>query len=72
MEIGNTVQYSKNWLRNTGQYTGDICFDTGDICFAKGVVKELEPFGKNELATIEWDKPDIPERVLACNLKRVK
>jgi len=50
MEIGNTVQYSKNWLRNTGQYTGDICF-------AKGVVKELEPFGKNELATIEWDKP---------------
>jgi hypothetical protein len=46
---------------------------TGDVPRAKGIVTALTPFGGagNALATIEWDIPGIPERVLTPNLKRV-
>jgi len=64
--VGDRVQYRAEFLRSTGMYTGDVPR-------AKGIVTALTPFGGagNALATIEWDIPGIPERVLTPNLKRV-
>jgi hypothetical protein len=64
--VGDWVQYRAAFLRSTGMYTGDVPR-------AKGIVTALTPFGGagNALATIEWDIPGIPERVLTPNLKRV-
>ncbi len=64
IKVNDTVMYVKRWLQSTGQYTGDICF-------AKGIVKELKPLGSITLAVIEWDKPDLPEKVAISNLCRV-
>ncbi len=65
LAIGDRVRYSRQWLQSTGQYAGD-CAN------AKGVVIGLKPFGDNALAEIDWNNPDIPSRVLACNLSTVK
>ena len=65
VKVGDTVMYSKAWLRSTGQFTGDICFAKGKVTGLKTLGKELV------LAEIEWDKPDLPERVNVKNLSRV-
>jgi hypothetical protein len=64
--VGDRVQYRAAFLRSTGMYTGDVPR-------AKGIVTALTPFGGagNALATIAWDIPGIPERVLTPNLKRI-
>ena len=62
--VGDKVGYSRAFLKSTGMFTGDIPR-------AKGIVTKLEPLGNNALATINWDLPDIPKRVLAGNLARV-
>ena len=64
--VGSMVKYSAAWLRSTGQYTGDICF-------AKGKVTELRPMagGKMTLAVVEWDKPDLPNKINVKNLTPV-
>lgn len=67
IKVGDKVRYSTKFLRNTGQYTGDIPF-------ARGIVTALEPLGKGSirtfLAVIDWGNPDIPERVLVSNLEK--
>ena len=62
---GDTVAYSRTWLQSTGQVTGDVPF-------ARGRVKSLIPLGSLVLAEIEWNTPDLPERVNVKNLSRVK
>ncbi len=62
---GDTVAYSRTWLQSTGQLTGDTPF-------ARGRVKSLISLGSLVLAEIEWDTPDLPERVNVKNLSRVK
>ena len=62
--VGDTVAYSKRWLQSTGQYTGDVPQ-------ARGRVTGIKVFGDLVLADIEWDKPDLPERVNVKNLSRV-
>ncbi len=61
---GDKVAYKASFLRSTGQYTGSLPH-------ARGVVKELKPFGDNALALIDWDTADAPERVLVSNLSKV-
>lgn len=63
VKVGDTVMYSRHWLRSTGQFTGDICF-------AKGTVKELKPLGEVTLAVIDWGGADLPEKVNVKNLVR--
>ena len=63
INIGDTVRYSSEFLHNTGQYFGDIPR-------AKGVVTGLEKIGKHYLVSIDWDFPNIPPRVLSCNLEK--
>jgi len=65
IQAGDTVAYAKAWLQSTGQ-------QTGDTPFARGRVKCLVPLGSLVLAEIEWDTPDLPNRVNVKNLSRVK
>lgn len=65
IRVGDQVRYSRDWLRSTGTFTGDLPA-------AKGVVTELKDLGGLTLARIEWDRPDVPERVNVKNLVKVK
>lgn len=38
---------------------------------ARGVVVEITPLGEQQLVRIAWDDPELPQRVLACNLALV-
>jgi hypothetical protein len=64
VKVGDKVMYSRQWLRSTGQHTGEICF-------AKGTVKELKAIGEVTLAVIDWGGADLPEKVNVMNLARV-
>ena len=62
LKVGDIVKYSSQWLRSAGIFTGDICFASGRII-------ALEPLGKTStLAVIDWQNPNIPDRVLTSNL----
>ncbi len=66
IQVGEIVGYSKAFLQSTGQYTGDAPF-------ARGKVIALHPLGAETiLAQIEWDKPDLPDRVNVKNLSTVR
>ncbi len=66
---GDKVAYSRDFLRNTGQFTGPIPF-------ARGVVTEIETLGKGgrtKIAVVEWSRDfgrQIPERINVANLVR--
>ena len=64
--VGDTVRMKTTFLQSTGQLTGDTPR-------AKGVVTEIlspdEPYVR---AAIDWDTPEMPGRVLLCNLSKVK
>ena len=62
-KVGDRVKYSVEYLRSTGQYTGDICF-------AKGVVTKIEPWPSSDrtLVSVDWNDPAIPVKVLNMNL----
>lgn len=60
VKIGDRVMYSREWLRSTAQYTGEVPF-------RRGTVTKLNPFG---LATVAWDDIKGERNVLAVNLVR--
>lgn len=64
ISIGDRVAYSAQFLRSIGCYGGDMAH-------ARGTVSALLPFGERFLATIEWDLPDIPAKVVTANLAKV-
>ena len=64
IQVGDTVAYSRQFLRS-------IACHTGDMPRAKGKVTALVPVGKEVmLAEIDWDRPDLPRRVNVKNLCR--
>jgi hypothetical protein len=64
IKVGDTVAYSRQFLRS-------IACHTGDMPRAKGKVTALVPVGKEvTLAEIDWDLPDLPGRVNVKNLCR--
>lgn len=65
IKVGDMVGYGKQFLQSTGQYTGDAPF-------ARGKVIALHSLGDTTLAEIEWDKPDLPDRVNVKNLSTVR
>ena len=64
IQVGDRVAYSAAWLRSIG-----CC--TGELPQARGTVTSLQAIGKQHLATVQWDQPDLPAKVLACNLALV-
>lgn len=63
-KVGDRVQYARQWLRSTGQLTGDAPL-------AKGRIIGLSPVSADlDIATIEWDRPGMSAKVLTSNLVR--
>ena len=62
--IGDRVAYSATFLRSIGCYSGDMAH-------ARGTVSAMLPFGNRFVAIIEWDRPDIPAKVVTANLAKV-
>lgn len=64
LSVGDVVVYSREWLRNTGQYTGDNTIDDGTI-------KSIRPFGSGgkSLVTVDFLFNGIT-KVLSSNLTR--
>lgn len=60
--IGDRVQYARTFLRATGQLTGDVPHATGRVISLQPISAALD------LAVIEWDRPDVPAKVLTSNL----
>ena len=64
MNVNDKVRYKTSWLRAVGAFTGDICH-------AVGTITELKDYSSFILATVAWDKPNIPDRVNIKNLEKV-
>ena len=59
--IGTRVKYHRDWLRNTGQYTGD------DIR-RRGTVKSIDPLREGRsICLVEWDD-GTESKLLNANL----
>jgi hypothetical protein len=65
IKTGDRVAYSRQWLRSTGQMTGEVPQ-------ARGTVVSTEPLGSLTLAVIDWNLPELPTRVNIKNLSPVK
>lgn len=66
LNVGDRVMYSRDWLKSTGTYTGEIPQK-------KGVIKEIQDLGSLRLATVLWEGNAIPlwSKVNILNLRRV-
>lgn len=64
MQIGTKVMYSRQWLKSTGNYTGDLPF-------ARGTIIKIIDLGVTKLAEIDWNNDDIPKRVNINNLYEI-
>lgn len=65
LAIGDHVAYSADFLRS-------ICCYTGDIPAARGIITALKPLGTRvTIATVEWDREDIPAKVITTNIAKV-
>ena len=63
--IGDKVAYSVQFLRSIGM-------SHSDMSRGRGTVTAIQPFGdSNQLVTINWDNPELPNKVLAANLAKV-
>lgn len=60
VKIGDKVGFSATWLRSTFQLAGDIPHARGTVVTIDGMV-----------AQVEWDRPNVPSRVLVKNLAQV-
>jgi hypothetical protein len=65
LAIGDHVAYSVVWLRAVG------C-TTGNLPHARGVITGFKDMGSTRLAEIDWNDPQVPNRVNVVNLVRVK
>jgi hypothetical protein len=63
-KLGDVVTYRREFLRATGQLSGPVPFARGRIISLAPVSNALD------VATIDWNEPDIPARVLTSNLIR--
>lgn len=65
IQVGERVQLSRQWVKENRR-TGT------DLAKAEGVVTAIEDHDGRRLATIEWDRPEVPDLVNVLNLSRVK
>ena len=61
LQIGDNVAYSASFLRSIACYAGDMAH-------ARGVITDIKPLGERQLVSIDWDRPDIPTKVISANL----
>lgn len=65
IKVGDIVAYRADFLRNTGQQTGDMPAARGKVVSLKQLSEETT------IAEIDWGNPDIPSKVNVKNLSRV-
>ncbi|HWB12769.1 MAG TPA: hypothetical protein VG826_26320 [Pirellulales bacterium] len=65
IRVGDTIAYSKRFLQSIGCHVGGMAH-------ARGKVTAIEPLGDGILARIQWDTPDLPDRINVKNLSLVK
>ncbi len=63
--VGDTVQYSREWLKEEGE-------DSGAFAMVKGRVTSIEDNGHTKIATVDWGRPDLSDRVRVSKLSKVK
>ena len=63
IRAGSKVAYSTKFLDSIRE---------ADFAEARGSVKEIITYGPRRIAIIEWDKPNIPTKVLIDNLEEVR
>lgn len=66
LQVGDKVRYSSEWLRNTGQQTGEICFAIGVVTSVRNLSKEPV------IATVDWNDSDLPSHINVKNLEKVQ
>jgi hypothetical protein len=66
IKLGDTVCYTADWLRSVGDYAGPL----GQ---ARGTVTALRHLGESvTIATVRWDRPDVPTSINITNLERTR
>lgn len=65
IKLGDQVRYSRRWVRENHK-------SETELLKAKGVVTGFEDHNGIKLASVTWDKPDIPDLVNVLNLVHVK
>lgn len=61
IKIGTRVRYAREFLRNTGQ-------QTGEAPFLRGVVSAVHTYGVLKLAYVFWDGDDKEHHINIKNL----
>jgi len=62
IKVGDVVMYSREFLKSSGQITGNVGFDVG-------IVKGIKSYGGSfVLAVIKWKLGACPTRVNVFNL----
>jgi hypothetical protein len=61
-QVGDLVQFSRAFLRNTGQTTGNLPFQGGEVT-------KIVPCGSQEIIYFNGCFEDEPCKALACNLE---
>lgn len=65
LQVGDRVRYRGEFLRSIGAFTGSL----GQ---ARGKVVNLKPVGQLVIATIDWGRNDVPDKVNVKNLERIR
>ena len=63
--VNSKVKYSSKFLKSIGIHTGNMPK-------ARGLVTTIQNIGSLSLASINWDRSDIPGKVNVKNLQVVK
>lgn len=62
IEVGDEVKYSRTFLRNTGQFSGDMAHDSG-------IVRKIQPLGRRALVTVDFASLGTM-KVISANLTK--
>ncbi len=66
LQVGDAVRFARAFLQSTYQTSR---YWTG----ARGRVVDLQPVSRAVfVVVVQWDRPDLPTRVLNSNLEKVK
>lgn len=65
LNAGDTVRYRGEFLRSIGAFTGPL----GQ---ARGTITNIKPVGTLAIATVDWGRENVPEKVNVVNLEKCR